>query len=158
MLRRISHFVLNGVCVAFTFSAMFTFKPKYFVAALVLLIVEVLIALYLHDVLIRPYGGDYLVVILLYCAVRTFINAPVIDVALGVLLFSYIIEVLQYFHIVKLLGLQHSKIANTVIGNGFAWLDLLAYTLGIVTILIVDRSNISRQLTANTDVTNPSAK
>jgi hypothetical protein len=57
--------------------------------------------------------------------------------AAGVLLFAYVIETLQYFDLVGKLGLKHSRIANIVIGNSFAWLDILAYTLGILTIVIV---------------------
>jgi hypothetical protein len=117
---------------------MFTFNIRYFLFALALFIVEVLIALFVRDSFIRPYFGDYLVVILIYCAVRTFINASPVKVAMGVLLFSYLIEVLQYFNIVDRLGLADNVIAKTVIGYGFAWWDILAYTLGIATVLIVE--------------------
>lgn len=118
---------------------MLTFNLKYFSFALILFIVEVLIALYVRDHLVRPYGGDFLVVILIYCAVRTFVKAPTWKIALGVLLFSYAIEVLQFFRIVDRLGLSGNIIAKTVIGYGFEWWDMLAYTLGIVTILLFDR-------------------
>jgi len=117
---------------------MLTFNLKFFLFALVLFIVEVLIALFVRDSIIRPYGGDYLVVILIYCAVKTFIKIDPLKLAIGVLLFSYCIEVLQYFHIVDRLGLANNQLARTVIGSGFAWLDLLAYTLGIATILILE--------------------
>jgi len=117
---------------------MLTFNLKFFLFALVLFIVEVLIALFVRDSIIRPYGGDYLVVILIYCAVKTFIKASPLKVAIGVLLFSYCIEVLQYFNIVDRLGLATNQLARTVIGSGFAWLDLLAYTLGIATVLILE--------------------
>ena len=52
---------------------MVIFNKTYFLLALLLLLAEVLIALYLHDALIRPYGGDFLVVILLYCFVKSFV-------------------------------------------------------------------------------------
>jgi len=120
---------------------MLTFNFRYFLFALVLFVIEVLIALYVHDSFIRPYVGDYLVVMLLYCAVRTFIKASPVKVAFGVLLFSYVLEVLQYFHIVDRLGLTDNKLARTVIGYGFEWIDLLAYTLGIATVLILETVN-----------------
>jgi hypothetical protein len=78
-------------------------------------------------------------VILLYCAVRTFVEASPIKVAVGVLLFAYLIELLQYYSIVDRLGLSGNQLAKTVIGCGFDWLDLLAYTLGITTVVIVER-------------------
>lgn len=120
---------------------MLTLNFRYFLFALVLFVIEVLIALYVHDSFIRPYVGDYLVVMLLYCAVRTFIKASPVKVAFGVLLFSYVLEVLQYFHIVDRLGLTDNKLARTVIGYGFEWIDLLAYTLGIATVLILETVN-----------------
>lgn len=117
---------------------MLTFNRKFFFFALVLFVVEVLIALFVHDRVIRPYRGDYLVVILMYCAVKAFIKAPVWKIAVPVLLFSYALELLQYVHLVDRLGLTHHQLARTVIGYGFEWLDLLAYTLGIITVLILE--------------------
>src|SRR3954470_24994233 len=90
---------------------MLTFNFKYFLLAFVLFVIEVLIALFVRDNFIRPYFGDYLVVILMYCAVRTFVKASPLKIAIGVLLFSYIIEVLQYFKIVDRLGLSGNIIA-----------------------------------------------
>jgi len=43
----------------------FTFNTKYFLLAFALFFVEVYIALYVHDDIIRPYIGDVLVVILI---------------------------------------------------------------------------------------------
>jgi hypothetical protein len=121
---------------------MLTFDKKYFTFAVVLFVTEILIALYVNDAIIRPYVGDYLVVMLIYCAVRTFIKVSPLKLAIGVLLFAYLIEVLQYFHIADILGLQNNTIARTVIGYGFSWIDMLAYTLGVITIVILERLRI----------------
>jgi hypothetical protein len=118
---------------------MFGFNIKYFVFAISLFIIEVLIALYMHDAFIRPYAGDFLVVILLYCMVRSIWQDTVLRVAIPVLIFSYIVETLQYFNFVKLIGLQHSRLANIVIGNHFAWEDIIAYTLGILVVILIER-------------------
>lgn len=123
---------------------MLTFNKKFFLLALALFIIEVLIALYVRDSFVRPYVGDYLVVMLIYCAVRSFFKIPVVKTAIGVLLFSYLIEVLQYFRIVDRLGLQDNTVAKTVIGYGFEWMDLLAYTLGVLTILLLERKNLKK--------------
>jgi hypothetical protein len=104
-----------------------------------LLVIEILIALYVHDHFIRPYIGDVLVVILLYCFVRSFIKAPVVPVALAVLVFAYLIETMQYFNIVKVLGLGKSRLANTIIGNYFTWNDIIAYTVGIGIVILVEK-------------------
>lgn len=125
---------------------MFQFSRNYFYAALLLFIIEVLIALYAHDAIIRPYGGDLLVVIFIYCFIKGFINSPVRITAIGVLLFSYLIEISQYFQLVAFLGLADSRLANVIMGNSFAWIDLLAYTLGIIIVVIAEDLNARKKI------------
>ena len=48
----------------------------YAICFIGLFIVETLIALFVRDAFIRPYMGDVLVVILIYCFVRIFITEP----------------------------------------------------------------------------------
>ena len=117
---------------------MLTFNLRFFLLSILFFVIEVLIALYVKDDFVRPYVGDYLVVMLIYCAVRTFIKANPVKVAIAVLLFAYMIELLQYFRIVDRLGLSGNQVAKTVIGYGFEWWDMLAYTLGVLTILLVE--------------------
>ncbi len=117
---------------------MLTFNLRFFLLTILFFVTEVLIALYVRDNFVRPYVGDYLVVMLIYCAVRTFIKANPVKIAIAVLLFAYLVEVLQYFRIVDRLGLSGNQVAKTVIGYGFEWWDMLAYTLGILTILLVE--------------------
>jgi len=54
--------------------SIFTFNKTYFALAILLFIVEVFIGMYVKDNFIRPYGGDFLVVILLYFLVRAFFS------------------------------------------------------------------------------------
>ena len=112
---------------------------NYLAATIILFITEVLIARYTHDAIIRPFGGDYLVVILIYCFVKSFANTPVLPTALYVLLFSYLVEISQYFHLVRWLGLEKSKLACTIMGTSFSFTDLLCYTLGILTVIIIEK-------------------
>lgn len=118
---------------------MLKFQLKYFILTIILFLIEVLIAVFVHDRFIRPFVGDVLVVILIYCFIKSFFNSPVIITAIAVLLFSYIIEVLQYFNIVNILGLQNSTVARIVIGTSFEWTDLLAYTLGIALVILIEK-------------------
>lgn len=111
---------------------MLVFKSNYLLITSLLFITEVLIALLVHDKIVRPYFGDLLVVILLYCFIKSFLNWSIPQTCWLVLLFAYVIETLQYFNFVHHLGLANSKIANVILGTSFAWLDILAYTLGIV--------------------------
>jgi hypothetical protein len=124
-----------------------TFKKHYFAWASLIFLIEVLIALFVHDQFVRPYVGDVLVVILLYCFIRAFLNFSVSAVAFFVLAFSFTLEFLQYFNLVGMLGLQNSKIARTVIGTSFAWYDLVAYSVGIAIVLIIEHYRIKRRMT-----------
>ncbi|OYQ49003.1 hypothetical protein CHU92_00515 [Flavobacterium cyanobacteriorum] len=112
-----------------------SFHKTYFFLTVFLFIIEVLIALYIRDNFIRPYFGDVLVVILIYCFIRSFFRWPVVPVAVGVLLFAFAVEALQYLNIVERLGLKDSKLAKVVIGNSFAWEDMLCYLAGAVIII-----------------------
>lgn len=123
----------------------FRFNRWYFLLAVLLFVTEVLIAAYLRDDFIRPYAGDFLVVILIYCFVRSFIQAPAVPVALAVLAFSYLVEGLQYLNMVEHLGLGHSRIANIVLGNYFTWADILAYTLGTGFVILVEKIKAARK-------------
>ncbi len=130
---------LVSLNIILTFDSMIKFQKNYFLLALFLFITEILIAVYVHDEIIRPYLGDFLVVILLYCMVKSFLNIPVLPTALAVLVFSYTIEILQYFNLVNRLGLRHSKLATVVIGSSFEWIDLVAYTAGIAAVLLAEK-------------------
>ena len=118
---------------------MFHFNIRYCLLTVLLFITEVLIARYMNDAIIRPYGGDFLVVILVYCFVKTFFNTPVLRTAIGTLIFAYLVEISQYFHLVDLLGWGNCKIARIVMGTYFTVVDLLMYTLGILLVLIIEK-------------------
>ena len=115
------------------------FQKTYLLLALALFFTEIGIALFVHDPFVRPIGGDFLVVILLYAAVRGLTRFPLYPALLGVLLFSYLIEALQYVNYVDILGLDHNKVAKIVMGTGFSWVDILAYTAGALFVLIVEK-------------------
>lgn len=114
------------------------FNWYYFILVLVLFAVELFIGIYVHDTIIRPYGGDFLVVMLIYCFIKTFFNFKDLPTAIGVLIFSFIIEALQYVHIVDKLSLQGSKFARIIIGTSFSWTDTLSYTCGIAVVIVLE--------------------
>jgi Protein of unknown function (DUF2809) len=113
----------------------FRFKWTYFLLFLLLLLTEIYIGAFVHDRLIRPVGGDYLVVILLYCLVRSLWEWPVAWTALAVLIFAYMVETTQYFRLADALGLGRHSLARIIIGSSFSWGDIIAYTAGIGTVL-----------------------
>ena len=117
---------------------MFTFNRKYFLLTILLFLIEVGNALYVRDSFVRPYLGDVLVVILIYCFVKSFVKLTVPIAALSVLLFAFSIETLQYFSIVEKLNLQDNKMVRTVIGTSFAWEDIIAYIVGMAVVVFCE--------------------
>lgn len=128
--------------VLFIYYQMLTFRPRYGILAIVFFIIEVLIAVYVHDSFVRPFVGDYLVVFLVYGFVYTFWNISYTKAAIAVLLFCYLIETLQYFHFVHQMGWEKYRIIAIALGTGFSWYDMVAYTLGFLTILMVENQRV----------------
>ena len=117
----------------------FQFQKNYLLVTFLLLPIEIFIAVYIHDKFIRPYFGDFLVAILIYCFLKSFWNGSFLMVGISVLLFSYAVEVSQYFNLINHLGLQNSRLAKIILGSSFHWFDMLAYTLGIMVTLWLEK-------------------
>ncbi|WP_083265086.1 ribosomal maturation YjgA family protein [Urechidicola croceus] len=115
-----------------------TFNHKYFIRFISLFLFEILISTYFKSGFIRYVLGDFLVVILLYCFIKSFINLNYFYTALYVLAFSYFIEFLQYVNFINYINLSSNKMANLILGNTFSLEDLIAYTIGIVTVLVIE--------------------
>ena len=115
------------------------FSIKYFLLFVLIFVIEVIIALYIRDKIIRPYGGDVLVVVLIYCFVKAFLNIKTLYLAIGVLLFAYAIEIGQYFNFVELMHLENYKAMRIILGTSFSWGDMLAYTIGAVFCVLLDK-------------------
>ncbi|ESU25020.1 hypothetical protein FEDK69T_02080 [Flavobacterium enshiense DK69] len=127
---------------------MVTFNKNYFASAVLIFIIEVLIALFMHDNFVRPYLGDVLVVILIYCFLKSFLKLPVLTVSVAVLLFAFGIEFLQFINIVETLNLESSKAARTVIGTSFSWIDLLTYVVGISIVIAAEKHLFNKEIKA----------
>lgn len=110
-----------------------TNKRSFYLAMTVFwLAVEVVIACYVHDRFIRPYVGDVLVVVVVYCFVRIWVPQGVRLLPLYVFLFAAGVEVLQYFHLVELLGVGNNTFLRVVLGSVFDVKDILCYGIGCV--------------------------
>jgi hypothetical protein len=106
------------------------FSRRHFVIAVLIFVVEVLIARFVHDAFVRPFIGDLLVVVLLYALLKSFCAITPAKAAIVVFVFACVIETLQYFHLPALLGLAHHRLAVIVLGATFDVKDLLAYAMG----------------------------
>lgn len=104
----------------------------YSVCFAVIVALEVVIALFVSDAFIRPYGGDILVTALLCCLVRIFFPKKIRLLPVWVFLFSVVVEILQFFDYASLLGLSDIAFFRIAMGNYFSFIDIICYGVGCV--------------------------
>ncbi|MFT4661326.1 MAG: hypothetical protein ACI8XB_001601 [Patiriisocius sp.] len=121
-------------------------KIHYFFAGVGLLLMGLVIVKFFNNSFSRPTLGDYLVVLFQYCVLRVAGNWSIIRCALIVLFFSYVIEILQFFNILDLIGIKQSLATDITLGSTFDWFDMLAYTVAFITILLVERYILKQNL------------
>lgn len=113
-------------------------NTTYALITLLLFLTETLIAIYLKTGFIRHTVGDFLVVILMYCFLKIFIENHHFKIAISILVFAFIIEFLQLTNYLQLFNLQHNYLAKLILGSTFHISDLVAYTLGIITVIALE--------------------
>ena len=106
-----------------------------------LIVIEILIACFVHDSLIRPYGGDILIVGVIYFFVKTLYPKKIPYLPLWIFLFAVGIECLQYIDIVTLLGLGEYKFFRVLIGTTFSLMDIVCYGVGSLLLVWYEKSN-----------------
>ena len=107
--------------------------------AIALFCVELSIAtVFRHIGWLRGFAGDALAVVFVYYGFKSFVRAPALWLATAALLVGYGVELSQY--------ISHSagwKISNPVlrivVGSTPDWWDIVAYTVGFIAILIIQR-------------------
>jgi hypothetical protein len=122
-----------------------TFRPGYAVAALLVFGIEVLIALFVRDSFVRPYLGDVLAVILMFLAIRAVSTVGPWTAAAIALSIAVVIELGQLVGILDILGLAHHRWLRVVLGTGFDTKDLLAYAVGALVAVGLDRQMARRR-------------
>lgn len=109
-----------------------------FLAVFVLLLaVEVLIALFVHDDFVRPYVGDMIVTVVVWSFLRIIFPDRFKLMSLYVMFFAILVEVGQYFHYTELLGITNPVLV-TMMGTSFAWADIACYAVGCVVAAVAD--------------------
>ena len=122
------------------------FSLKNFLVFAFLLLLEIAIAQ--TSGFIRHTFGDFLVVILLFYLVKAFFNFSNKTVGISVLMFAYIVEFLQLTPLLEFLGLENNRLAIIIFGATFSIGDLIAYTLGVGTILLLEKI-LTHKLSSN---------
>ena len=108
---------------------------KYLWGFIIVFLIEVFIAVFVHDNFIRPFVGDVLVIVLMYLFIRIFIKKPIRLLPVYLLIFAIAVEVGQYFNLVERLGLQNSKICRIIMGTTFDVKDIVCYIIGAVILI-----------------------
>lgn len=77
--------------------------------------------------------GDLLYAIMIYFIVRfLFIKQKSIKIAITSIIICYTIEFLQLYQASWIVEIRNTTLGHLVLGQGFLWSDLLAYTFGIL--------------------------
>lgn len=123
MSRRLVYFSLSLMCIIFCILIVLLFSEMPFIRGLV---------------------GDVIIVVFIYYFIMTLKDFSSIYVVIFTLVLAFITEVLQYFHFASILGLQHNKIAQLIIGSIFDPMDMIAYTIGGIVAFIIDTKIIKK--------------
>ena len=113
-------------------------RKTYALATLILFVIEVLIALFVRDAIIRPYVGDVLAVALVYTALRAITLLAMIPAIATALIIALVIEIAQALDLLGALGLRDNQLARIVLGGAFDWMDLIAYAVGGIVVVLVE--------------------
>lgn len=115
-------------------------KPKLVYALLffAVFVLEVLIALFVNDSFIRPFGGDILVTVLLCLFVRAFFPVKTKLLPVYVFLFAVAVEICQYFDVVKLLDFENNVLISTLVGRSYSFIDIICYAAGCIIFFITE--------------------
>lgn len=113
-------------------------NKRYLSVFFILLIVEIFIALFINDNFIRPYIGDILVVIVIYALIRGLIAKKIKFLPLYIFIFGALVEIMQYFNIVKILHLENDRFFTILIGTSFDIKDIICYLIGSLILIILE--------------------
>ncbi|UUW06935.1 DUF2809 domain-containing protein [Flavobacterium plurextorum] len=84
--------------------------------------------------------GDFLYAIMIYFLVRIlFTHKKAIFIIIYSLLICYSIEFLQLYQSDWITALRKTLFGRYVLGQGFLWSDILAYTFGITFIFLIEK-------------------
>lgn len=122
------------------------FRLNYICGGLSLLLLGVLIfiALFVRDDFIRPFVGDVLVVVWLYCSISSVCRCNPLKLAGLVCGIAFMIEIRQYLQMLHWFGEESNAALKVILGTTFDWLDLVAYLVGAAICVFVDRSWLSK--------------
>lgn len=117
----------------------------YLLTFIILMTIEMLIAVYIHDSLVRPYVGDILVMGVLYTLIRTILPDRIPHLPYLLFGFATIIEILQFFDFSSIFNFMNSKILKIVLGSTFDIKDIVCYAIGTILIVIISHITVDNE-------------
>lgn len=82
--------------------------------------------------------GDALWAMMVFCCWRIMlVRRPLKTVVVVALITSFLVEFSQILSFDWLVRLRSTFLGHMLLGQGFLWIDLLAYTIGIIVIYII---------------------
>lgn len=84
--------------------------------------------------------GDFLYAVMIYLFIRVFFpTKKATSLLLCSLVICYSIEILQLYQADWIIELRKTLFGRYVLGQGFLWSDILAYTFGIIFIFLIEK-------------------
>jgi hypothetical protein len=110
----------------------------------ILLLVTIFLGIMSRKTTLIPLGvGDLLYAIMIYIIVRIlFIHKKAWQIIIVSLLICYGIEILQLYQANWIIELRKTLFGRYVLGQGFLWSDILAYTFGIAIASIIEKNTL----------------
>lgn len=87
--------------------------------------------------------GDLLYAVMMYILIRIlWIHQKGTLIMIISLLMCYSIEILQLYQAPWMVGLRKTLFGRYVLGQGFLWTDMLAYTAGVALAFIIEKNTL----------------
>ncbi|MEE9408913.1 MAG: DUF2809 domain-containing protein [Polaribacter sp.] len=117
---------------------MIKFNKIYFLLFVAIFLLEVYIAKYTRG-FIRHTVGDYFAVMFVYTLLKSVFKISIEKAVLITFVVSFIIEFLQLSNLQNNFPQAYEKTLKIILGTSFSIGDLIAYTLGIISIIIIEK-------------------
>ncbi len=124
-------------------------KPSLYITSTLLVVCLGLLSRkfsYLLPDVINTYLGDALWAVMIYLLFAVLYKTWSSNrVALLSILFSYGIEISQLYHAQWIDAIRNTTLGGLVLGFGFLWTDMLAYSIGIAVIFLIEKYSVKRK-------------
>lgn len=105
-------------------------KRNLFLAILHFLICLIIVKVFRYSGFIRGFLGDVFFMGLMFYSLKAIYDFNKEKLLLNLLFLAYIVEISQYFKILKYFNLSNNAFLKLLFGATFDVMDLIAYTIG----------------------------